>query len=341
VAPGSFILLEAYPGYALGRPKLDEIEVRFIPDDDALVASLLAGVVDVTLGRNLSLDQVLEAERRWPAGRVDRAGLQSWFGIAPQFIDPNPAVIGNVTFRRALMSALDRQEMADTLMYGLVPMAHVFMNPQHPDYATIEPGIAKYPHDPRRTSDLLRDLGYSLGSDGAYRGADGAALELELRTTGGDVIGKAGEVVADQWRKVGIRVQTIAAGQRSRDHEWRALRPGFETMRRGTGLENLSSYHSRQVQLPENRFTGQNIPRYMNAEFDSLLDRYFATIPKGERTQVLGQIMRHMSEQLNIMTLFYDTEPALVSRKLVNVTARPVGSTQGWNVHLWDLGPSL
>jgi hypothetical protein len=70
------------------------------------------------------------------------------------------------------------------------------------------------------------------------------------------VIGKAGEV-ADMWRKVGIRVQTIAVGQRTRDHEWRALRPGFETMRHGTRLENLSSYHCRQVQLPESRFMGQ------------------------------------------------------------------------------------
>jgi peptide/nickel transport system substrate-binding protein len=339
--PGSFIVLEAYPGYTLGRPKIDEVEIRFIQDADALVTSLLAGAVDVTLGRNLSLDQVLEAERRWPTGRVDRAGLQSWFGIAPQFIDPNPAIIGNVTFRRALMQVLDRQEMADTLMYGMVPVAHVFMNPAHPDYAAIETRIAKYDYDPRRTTELLRTLGYTAGADGAYRGSDGTGLEIELRTMTGDVIGKAGEVVADQWRKAGVRVQTtVVTAQRTRDREWRSLRPGFETMRRGTGLENLSSYHSRETQLPENRFTGANIPRYMNAEFDGLLERYFATIPQGERADVLGQVMRHMSEQLNIMTLFYDTEPALISRKLVNVTARPVGSTQGWNVHLWDLAGS-
>jgi peptide/nickel transport system substrate-binding protein len=339
--PGSFIVLEAYDRYALGRPRIDEVEIRFIPDADALVTSLLAGVVQVTLGRNLSLDQVLEAERRWPAGRMERAGLQSWFGIAPQFIDPAPSIIGNLTFRRALMHALDRQEMADTIMYGLVPVAHVFMNPAHADYPTVEPRISKYEYDFRRTADILRGLGYTVGADGIYRGADGATLEIELRTMTGDVVGKAGEVVADQWRKTGVRVQTtVVTAQRTRDREWRALRPGFETMRRGTGLENLSSYHSREIQLPETRFLGANIPRYGNPEFDGLLDQYFATIPKAERAEVLGQIMRHMSEQLNIMTLFYDTEPALISRKLVNVTARPVGSTQGWNVHLWDVAGS-
>jgi peptide/nickel transport system substrate-binding protein len=336
--PGSFIVLEASDRFALGRPRIDEIEIRFIPDADALVTSLLAGAVEVTLGRNLSLDQVLEAERRWPGGRMDRAGSQSWFGIAPQFIDPSPPIIGNVTFRRALMHALDRQEMADTIMYGLVPVAHVFMNPAHPDYSAAEPRIAKYEYDPRRTADMLRGLGYTSGADGNYRGADGAPLDIELRTMTGDVVGKAGEVVADQWRKTGVRVQTtVVTAQRTRDREWRALRPGFETMRRGTGLENLSSYHSREIQLPETRFTGANIPRYGNPEFDGLLDRYFATIPRAERAEVLAQVMRHMSEQLNIMTLFYDTEPALISRRLVNVTARPVGSTQGWNVHLWDV----
>jgi peptide/nickel transport system substrate-binding protein len=339
--PGSFIVLEASDRFALGRPRIDEIEIRFIPDADALVTSLLAGAVEVTLGRNLSLDQVLEAERRWPAGRMDRAGTQSWFGIAPQFVDPSPAIIGNATFRRALMHALDRQEMADTIMYGLVPVAHVFMNPAHPDYPTAEPRIAKYEYDPRRTADMLRGLGYTSGTDGGYRGADGAVLEIELRTMTGDVVGKAGEVVADQWRKNGVRVQTtVVTAQRTRDREWRSLRPGFETMRRGTGLENLSSYHSREIPLPETRFLGANIPRYGNPEFDGLLERYFATIPRAERAEVLAQVMRHMSEQLNIMTLFYDTEPALISRRLVNVTARPVGSTQGWNVHLWDVAGS-
>ncbi len=335
---GSFIVLEASDRFALGRPRIDEIEIRFIPDADALVTSLLAGAVEVTLGRNLSLDQVLEAERRWPAGRMDRAGTQSWFGIAPQFIDPSPPVIANVIFRRALMHALDRQEMADTIMYGLVPVAHVFMNPAHADYPTAEPRIAKYAYDPRRAAEMLRGLGYATSADGGLRGADGAVLEIELRTMTGDVVGKAGEAVADQWRKAGLRVQTtVVTAQRTRDREWRSLRPGFETMRRGTGLENLSSYHSREIPLPETRFTGANIPRYANPELDGLLDRYLATIPRAERAEVLAQIMRHMSEQLNIMTLFYDTEPALISRRLVNVTARPVGSTQGWNVHLWDV----
>ena len=37
------------------------------------------------------------------------------------------------------------------------------------------------------------------------------------------------------------------------------------------------------------------------------------------------------------MTLFYDTEAALGSNRLVNYAGKPAQSTGAWNAHLWDL----
>jgi peptide/nickel transport system substrate-binding protein len=42
LAQGSHVLLEANPEFVLGRPKLDEVEVKFVPDPTTLAASILA-----------------------------------------------------------------------------------------------------------------------------------------------------------------------------------------------------------------------------------------------------------------------------------------------------------
>src|SRR5205823_13446908 len=113
----------------LGRPKIDEIEVRFIMDATAIVANVLAGAVDVTLGRGVSLEQAIQARDQWTGqGRIE-VSLMSWTALFPQFLDPNPPLVANAVFRRALLHALDRQELSDTLQGGFSPFADTMFSP--------------------------------------------------------------------------------------------------------------------------------------------------------------------------------------------------------------------
>ena len=49
--------------------------------------------------------------------------------------------------------------------------------------------------------------------------------------------------------------------------------------------------------------------------------------------QALGQVMRHISEQLVVMGLIYDVAPVLIGNQLENIaTPNPT-----WNIHQWDL----
>ena len=113
--PGSMVRLAAYPSYVLGRPKIDEIEVRFITSTPTLVANTLAGEVELTIGRGLSLEQGLTLRDQWHEGTITVGVLQNWIPIYPQLLDPAPAVVANAQFRRALTHAMDRQQMADDI----------------------------------------------------------------------------------------------------------------------------------------------------------------------------------------------------------------------------------
>src|SRR5207248_996913 len=109
---GSHMLFHAFDGFILGRPKIDQIEVRFILDESAIVANLMAGSVDLTLARSLGPEHGWTLDSRWRDGRVGWDQVGSWFVIYPRYVDPSPPVILDVRFRRALLYATDRVELA-------------------------------------------------------------------------------------------------------------------------------------------------------------------------------------------------------------------------------------
>src|SRR5439155_7214290 len=90
-------------------------------------------------------------------GRVAIA-LDNWVALYPQGVNPNPAILGNVEFRRALLHALDRQEMVQSIQHGLVPVAHTILSPEDPMYKDVERSIVQYEYDPRKAMQIISRL---------------------------------------------------------------------------------------------------------------------------------------------------------------------------------------
>ncbi|MBM2811937.1 MAG: hypothetical protein HW416_2696 [Chloroflexi bacterium] len=335
----SFMVLAANDAYVLGRPKLDEIEIRFNPDPNNEMAAVLAGAVEVTLGRGLTVEQAAEVRDQWSSGKL-LTGPARWAVIYPQLLTPDPAVVGNVEFRRALLHAIDRKAMADTFERGVSSVADSFLDPNQAQYREIEErNVVHYPYDTRRADQLIVGVGYAKGADGTFRDAIGQKLTVELRTADLGANEKWMLAVTDYWQRVGVGADPLLIPrQRFGDNEWRWTFPSFEITKRGHDVKGLPNLHSSQTPLPENRFLGNNVSRYMSPEFDTLLDKFSSTIPRAERTQVLGQIIHRISDELINMGLFYDPEPALISNRLINVGPIPtLDSTQAWNAVEWDV----
>jgi peptide/nickel transport system substrate-binding protein len=258
--------------------------------------------------------------------------------IYPQMLNPNPRLILEVPFRRALLQTIDRAEMVESIQHGLVPVAHTIVNPVDPEFAAIERQVVRYEYDPRAAATTIESLGFARDRDGGFRDAAGQRLSVEIRSTAGDANEKSMFAVTSYWQRAGIAAEPVVIPRaRANDREWRHSRPGFELQRQPNALADLDRYHSSQAPLPENNFTGTSKHRYMNPEMDGLIDRYFSTIPRAERVEVVGQIVHHMSAQLVPLPLFYDANPVLISDRVKNVTARKGGSTEVWNVEAWDL----
>lgn len=339
--PGSHIILAANDAYPLGRPKIDEIEVRFVPDPNALLASVMAGTVQVTLGRGLNLEQAIVMREQWRDGRAE-INPASWIIIWPQLLNPTPSVVSDVRFRRAAAHAIDRQQLVDTLAFGLTSVAHSYLGPNEPTYREIEPSIVRYEYDPRRSAALLEEIGYSKGLDGMLRDGAGQRLAMEVRTSGGDTLREQLLLaVTGYWQQAGMAAEPVVfSRQLAQDPTYFYTFPSFLLSRNPNTPENLSSFHSRAAAVAENNFRGSggaNYPRYFNADFDALNERYYVTIAKGERTPILRDIVAHIATNVLTIGLFYSTDQNLIADRLVNVGGRVSRATESWNAHEWDI----
>lgn len=332
---GSHLVMEANDHYVLGRPKIDQVEVKFILDTNTMVANLIAGALNLTMGRGLTPEQAITVRDQWKEGVVD-AGLQNTTSLYPNLLNPEPLFLTDVRFRRGLLHALDRQQIVDTFLAGLVPVAHSIVTPDEPEYRDVESQVVRYEHDPRRAVQLLDGIGLTRASDGFYRDGANRRVTIEVRTRSHVLREKLQQVIVDDWARVGIVAEPLVVPeQRITDRVYQATFPGFYF--RFGSPDQFTEWRSEEAPLPENNYVGRNPMRYRNPEYDALIDRFVTTIPRAERIQVLGQMVHHATDQLLLLTLFHEPEPVLISNRLVNVGGRRGITIQGWNAHEWDI----
>lgn len=333
----SHVTLAAFDRYVLGRPRIDEIVVKFLVDDNAIVANILAGEVDLTLGAGMSLEQAIQVRDRWPAGTM-KAITSSWIRMDTQFLNPDPPILLNPQFRKALITAVDRREMADSLVYGISDVAHSSIGPSEPEYRHIEQSIVRYEYDARRASQMLEALGLRPGGDGMLADAAGRPVSVQIMANQDDANAKPQLAVLDYWRRVGITPDAeVVTPQRQRDPAYRSTFRSFSLQAGvGYGADGVNSLLSTEARLPEKNYVGGNYTRYSNPEVDALVNRYFTTIPLAERMQVLGELVNRMTDELIYFPLYWRVTPTLIHNRLSGAGAVGEGS-QFANAHLWEV----
>jgi peptide/nickel transport system substrate-binding protein len=333
------MVLRANETYALGRPKIDEIEVRFIPDGNTMIANVLAGEVELVVGRGPSLEQALEVrDRLGNAVRIDTAPVQS-VALNPQHLNPTPAVVSDVLFRRALLQAIDRQQLVEAFQSGIAPIAHSSIAENMAEFREIESRIVKYDYDPRRAMELLRGLGYTAGADGGLRDASGERLAVEIwGPSRNDLANKVVLSVADSWQRLGVATTPfLIPPQRETDRPYVSSYPAFNHTVETGGPRRLTDFHSTQARAPETNYSGNNIGRYRNAELDVMIERYAVAIPRRDRIESMADVVHHLTDQVVVMGLFRQLEPLIVSSRITGPTARYPESTHSWNSWEWEV----
>src|SRR5207249_12027396 len=199
-------------------------------------------------------------------------------------------------------------------MYGRATIAHTFFGPDTPEFAAVQDKLVRYEYDPRRAAQMLDELGFARGPDGALLDANQQKLTVTTYfTVQNDMHPKATATVADFWRQLGVATeQNPVSIQRATDREYRAQFPTFEVneISMDLSVRNVRRFHGDSTPLPENRYASTgNSSRYRNAELDSYINAYSTTIPFDGRMGALGNMVHLTTDQLSVMGLLNPTRP--------------------------------
>jgi len=182
-----------YKGYSGEAPLFDTLEFLILPEPGARLAALQSGDADIIV--DLPFDQVAAVEADIDLRAVSTPGLR----IYEIQVDTGLAGLSEATpiqeVRQALMIAIDRQLIIDTLFEGQgEPIGQLATE----GYFGYFPDIAPPEYDPEGAKQLLADAGFP----------DGLELQLECPTGRYLKDKEVCEVVAGELAKVGITVPT-------------------------------------------------------------------------------------------------------------------------------------
>jgi peptide/nickel transport system substrate-binding protein len=336
--PGVALELRAHDGFALGKPAIDRIILRFIADVNTVIANLLSGTVDVGIAGQMSFEQNQALEQTgWPGH------IEIWKGI-PRYLEFQARDWGNlraevldVRVRRAAAHAIDRQAIVDGLYAGKARVLPLWLWPDDAAYPAAERAVTKYPYDPARATQLLREAGWTRGGDGMARNPEGQPLQWPMLNESGDIEQLEAAKLADDLKAVGIatEIQRMTFAQQ-RDNEFRSKFPAVAYNRRGIDYDSMV-WTSDKVSLPENRWSGFNRSGYVNPVVEELWPKMLGTVDRGQRETLLVEALKALSADANVVTTHLQVNVTAYVDGLLGLREPGLGAPGGtvWNTWEW------
>jgi peptide/nickel transport system substrate-binding protein len=138
-----------------GKPYLDAIEIRYIPDPMVAAATIEAGEADMWLDTN-SVQNIIDLQGK---GLKINWGPGMFITLLPNSADPNNP-LNNKLVREAIEYAINRPELAEMLGQGLYEPLKQMASSTWPGYVE---GYDPRPFNPDRARELLDEAGLSAG----------------------------------------------------------------------------------------------------------------------------------------------------------------------------------
>ena len=335
--PGVGIEFVRFDDYYLGRPSLDRVIVRYVGDPNTMLATIMAGAVDIVLAPGPDLQAAAEVKKRWEGtgSRVLTSLSGSQQFLRPQFrteyaLPKNGAPLLSV--RRALYHGVDHQSLTEAAGNGLPPAADSWLAPNHPWRSLLESYVPQYPYDPAKALQLLAEAGWVRGADGVLtHAASGERFESKIVARPTPEAEKTLAVLADGWKRLGIQLQlevlpsSLASDRKTLGTVPVALMSSFPP-----SPTNLPPMHSSQLASEANRWGGTNYQGYSNPRVDALMDRIRGTIDVREQIPLHGQLVQEAYTDVAFIPLYWQVDPVFILKGINGIVANDTFNIAQW-----------
>jgi peptide/nickel transport system substrate-binding protein len=324
---GDRIVLKADPDYFRGAPRLRQITLLMILDDNTTEAEVRSHGVDLAIEIPATIYRDLAG-----APGIVRQLVQAPVYESIDFNLTRPP-LNDARVRHALVIGMDRPDIARDDTYGAGTLASADLSPF---YWAYDPSIAPAPYDPSRAKALLDQAGWHAGSDG-IRTHDGKRLSLQLVFGLGSSIARAITAQVQQtYRELGIDVQLKGydyATYYAAAESGGILNGGKFDLAVYAWISGADPDNSSQWTCAAVPPAGNNITRYCSPAMDSAQRLALSTFDRSIRKTAYARIERLLVDDAPAAFLYYRSLPYAHTPLLQNFV--PNGISEGWNAQEW------
>lgn len=308
------IVLAANPHYWGSKPYLQGIEFWFYADWNGLLEDYERGEIQ---GFHPPELRDLPTLVKMPGLQLYSAQSAGYGLVYLNLMRETLAFFQVKEVRQALLYALDRQELVDTVLAGQGLVAD---SPILPITWAYDPSIRKYGYDPERAIGLLDAAGW-MDSDGdLIRDKDGRELAFTLLTSDDETMVQMGEEMVRQWRAVGVdasirSVSSEAAIYFVRNRNFDAALVEIDLT---ADPDPYPLWHSTQAE------TGQNFSGFVSDEADRVMEEARLTPDPEQRLELYGTFQQIFAEEVPSLLIYYPIYTYAVDSQVRDVQLAPM-----------------
>ncbi len=319
--PGRRLVLDVNKDYFEGRPYIDQVVYRIIPDTSTMFLELKAGNLDMM---GLTPQQYLY---QTSGGAWDADWRKfKYLSFAYTYLGYNlkSPFFADVRVRRALAHAVNKEDIVKGALLGLgVPT----IGPYKPGTWMYDDAIQDYAYDPALAKKMLAEAGWEdRNHDGVLEDASGRPFAFTMLTNqGNDQRVKTATIIQSQLRAIGVKADI-------RTVEWASFikefvdKGNFDALILGWNITQdpdvFDVWHSSRA-VPG----GLNFVGYKNPETDALLDKGRHTVDQAERKKIYDAFQEILHRDQPYLFLYTPYSLPILSSRFQNVAAAPAGIT--------------
>lgn len=311
--PNQTLTLEANPAFPAalgGRPRLDRVIFRIIPEPTTMVTELVNRTTDV-IGWTLQPDQAVQVQstpqvtlRHFPSREFTYI---AWNGTRPPFDDP--------AVRRALGMATDRATIIKALMHGFAVPASGMIPSWSPMYTATEP----LPFDPAQARQLLAQAGWrDTNGDGIVE-KNGKPLHFTLMVNSANRTHQdMAQVVQQELKAVGAQVevrteefQSMLRQYKARDYDAVVANWSLDTFK----VDPTPLFSCAQAHVPNS----SNRTGYCDPKADAVMERGLKETDPARARADWAEYSRIVQQDQPVTFLFWSEDMAGVGPRLQGV----------------------
>jgi len=299
-----------------GKPYLDDIYYRFIPDSASRALALEQGEVQLATQNDIELVDVARL-KKLPNLRVDTKGWEWGSPISWLEMNLRRAPFKDVRFRKAVMYALDRNFIRDSIFFG---MAKVATGPIHSSSPFYTSDVPTYPYDPQKAKALLDEMGLKPDANG---------IRVKVSLLGlpyGELWDRLSQYIKQALGQVGVEVtleSSDVAGWGNRIANW-------DVDMSTTYLTTLSdpALGVARTFITENQKKGvlfTNTSGYSNPEVDRLFAEAAKEPDQAKRKELYTKVQKILVDDVALAWLVELQWPTIYDARLKNVIHNGLG----------------